>query len=162
MANYSDSTLSNPLFKARMKAAERNDRIFSRAGVEQAIGISEDRLSRIESDLSVARPDEIVLMAELYHEPSLKNWYCRKCCPLGKDRPEVKDESIDRITIRLLASMENIERQRTRLLDMVKDGLISEDERPVLKDILDGLNDLAIGNLSLRNWIEKNMKDGEV
>jgi hypothetical protein len=112
MANYADSTLSNQLFISRKKAAERNDRISSRAGVEEAIGISEDRLSRIESDLTIARPDEIVLMSNLYHDPSLRNWYCRKCCPLGKDRPEVKDESLDRITIQLLASMENIESQR--------------------------------------------------
>ena len=159
MANIGGSTLSNILYQCRMKAAESNDRLASREGVEGITGIGESRLYRLENDAANPYPDEIVLMARLYGCPELKNWYCRQYCPIGKNLPEVKDLTLDRISVRIMASMERLSDQRGRLLNLVEDGIISEQEKPVLEEIIQLLDSLNEDRLNLKNWTEKHLKE---
>ena len=52
--------------------------------------IQPERLERIENGKFPITPDEVMLLAEIYGEPTLCNHYCSKECPIGeKYVPEV-------------------------------------------------------------------------
>lgn len=71
--------------KARLAAAETNDRLRSREGAAELIGISPNMLAKYENDLCKCIPVEsVVMMADVYNEPSLLNYYCTHECMIGK------------------------------------------------------------------------------
>lgn len=57
--------------------------------------------------------------------------------------PLVDTESLDRIAVRALASLKKVQESKENLLDVVADGVISEDEKPILQDILSNLDELT-------------------
>ena len=62
--------------------------------------IQPERLERIENGKFPITPDEVMLLAEIYGEPTLCNHYCSKECPIGKKYvPEVKVNGIIRTVI---------------------------------------------------------------
>ena len=46
--------------------------------------IQPERLERIENGKFPITPDEVMLLAEIYGEPTLCNHYCSKECPIGE------------------------------------------------------------------------------
>ena len=91
--------------------------------------ISSDRIEKIESERSLPRPDEILAMAEGYKNPSLCNYYCSHECPIGQEYvPEVQFKELSQITLEMLASLNSLEKEKNRLIEITVDGQISEDE----------------------------------
>ena len=73
-------------FRCRKEAALHNDRLNSRAGAAEALGISESSLAKHELGITKVVPvDLVALMADLYGCPELKANYCKNECPLGRD-----------------------------------------------------------------------------
>lgn len=98
-----------------------------------------------------------MLMSDLYHAPELKNYYCRNECPLGEGMPELKIRDIDRITVMTLSAIKKVSQSRDNLLEIVEDGIISEDERPQLAQIIKNMDELTDAAQSLKAWAKKNM-----
>ena len=70
------------------------------AAGEQMLFVSEDRIEKIESEKSDARPEEVVAMAKCYDDPLLRNRYCSQACPIGKGRvPAIKDKDLPQLTV---------------------------------------------------------------
>ena len=90
--------------------------------------------------------DKAVLMADCYNAPHLLNHYCMNECPIGCRRP-ISDEDldIDRVTVRLLKSLRvsQLEEIKDTLLDIAEDGVITEDEKPELEEVMEYLDRLA-------------------
>ena len=108
--------------------------------------ISSDRIEKIESEKSLPHPDEILAMADCYKNPSLCNYYCSHECPIGQEYvPEVKLKDLSQITLEMLASLNSLEREKTRLIEITVDGIISEDEK---EDILSSRLATALGSES--------------
>jgi hypothetical protein len=59
---------------------------MSRDAVEEATNglISANRLEKIENGSTAPRPEDVVLMADVYNEPRLCNYYCVNECAIGK------------------------------------------------------------------------------
>lgn len=157
MSNITVKTSSNIFYKARYKASTHNEQLSSREGAADIMSIDRGRLYRIERDITNPYPEEIHLMADLYHAPELRNYYCRNCCPLGEDVPEIEAENLDRISIEALSTLHKAERVSQSLLDIVSDGIISEEEKPILKEIMMFLDDIDKTYHNLKAWTEKNL-----
>lgn len=145
--------------KYRKAAAKYNDKLNSREGAAELLGLSVSSLSDYElGNTKVVPVDKVVLMADLYNAPEIKNYYCTEVCPLGYDSPKIVMEDIDRISVRALASFRKIAGAKDKLLDIVEDGLITEDEKPELEELLSVLDEITSITQTLKLWAEKNMR----
>lgn len=153
----------NVYFCARKEAATYNEKLFSREGAAELLGVSVSTLGDYElGNTKVVPVDKVVLMADLYHCPELKTRYCKYDCPIGKTMPVATEVTrIDNITLRLLRELdiEKITHMKKGLIEIAMDGIISEEEKPELKVILKRLDDLAIIISEIRLLGEKVLKE---
>lgn len=148
----------NPFCIARLEAAKYNDRLLSKEGASELLGVSVSTLSDYELGITKSVPPDMVLkMSDLYNAPEIRNYYCREMCPLGCDMPALELEDLDRITVKALASLRNVAGAKESLLDITADGIITDDEKPALKKILATLDEISSIAQSLRIWAEKNL-----
>lgn len=147
MGRDATKAAGNPWYEARKKAAEYDDRLFSRDGAAERLGMSVSAVADAELGLSKCMPvDKAVLMADLYNAPQLLNHYCLHECPIGC-RHSLSDEmfDIDRVTVKILKNLkvDRMNELKDKLLDIAEDGVISEDEKPDFREILNYLDGLA-------------------
>lgn len=84
MGREATKASGNPWYEARKKAAEYDDRLCSREGAAERLGMSVSAVADAELGLSKCMPvDKAVLMADLYRAPHLLNHYCLHECPIG-------------------------------------------------------------------------------
>ena len=158
MSNITAKTSSNMFYKARCEASAHNERLSSREGAADIMSIDRGRLYRIESGIANPYPEEVHMMADLYNAPELRNHYSRETCPLGRDMPVLELEDLDRITVRAMASLRKVAQTKESLLDITADGVITEDEKPELRRILETLDEVTAIAQSLKVWAEKNLQ----
>lgn len=148
----------NVYCRYRKAAAMYNDKLNSREGAAELLGISQSTLADYELGITKIIPaDSIMRMADLYNAPELRNYYCRNCCPLGGEVPKVEMEDLDRISIRALSTFRKIGETKELLLDIIEDGVISEDEKGDLNKVLENLEELEQIAQSLKLWVKKNL-----
>ncbi len=92
--------------------------------------ISDDRIEKIESEQSYPHPDEIVAMAKAYKNPSLCNYYCANECPIGKETrvPQLQLKELSTIVLEILNSLDRMDQEKSRFINIAVDGRITEDE----------------------------------
>jgi transcriptional regulator with XRE-family HTH domain len=162
MGNGSTKENQNVYFRARKEAAEYNERLSSREGAAELLGISSSTLADYELGITKFVPvDKVVLMADLYNRPELKTGYCKYECPIGKHIPLATSVSgIEGIALRLIREFDSdkIKDMQKKLVDIAADGVISEDEKPTLKEILNRLDELSVAISELKLAGEKVLK----
>lgn len=134
---------------------------------EQASNLMEyvtaDRIQKIESEKSLAHPDEILLMASCYKSPDLCNYYCSHECPIGEHYvPEIQTKDLSQIILEMLASLNSIEKEKNRLIEITADGEITEDEFVDFINIQDKLEKISITVQSLQLWVENTIAHGNI
>lgn len=150
MGRKPTKAVGNVWYEARIRAAEYNDKLQSRAGAAEELGVSEDAIKGTELGLEKCMPvDKAVLMADLYHAPQLLNHYCLNECPIGRNRP-ISDQvvTVDRAAVKLFSLLQSdkVKAVRNLLLKISEDGHVtSEDEADLAKvvDYLDSLSRVA-------------------
>ena len=90
MGKHATKAGENIFTQARYNAAKFNDRLNSREGASEELGIDRSRLARIELGSKNPFPDEVLMMSDIYNAPELKSYYCKNMCLLGKDFPEIR------------------------------------------------------------------------
>ena len=152
----------NIYFRCRKAAAKYNDRLNSREGAAELLGVSPSSVADYELGITKFIPADVVIrMADLYGSPELLNYYCRHECPMGAACvPDLKLEELDRATIKLLAAFQRGDDIHKILIDITADGKITEEERPLLDQVLARLDDISKAAGELRLWAEKNLKGG--
>ena len=142
----------------------REDAGFTREAAAEALEfISSDRIEKIESEKSLPHPDEILAMADCYKNPSLCNYYCSHECPIGQEYvPEIKLKDLSQITLEMLASLNSLEKEKTRLIEITVDGVISDDEKEDFERIQNQLAPIAMAVDSLQLWVQKAVIDGKI
>lgn len=149
----------NPFCQARLRAAEYNEKFFSKEYAAEQLHISAGQLQDYELGITKCiPPDNILRMADLYRAPELRNLYCREMCPLGGDVPVLELEDLDRITVKAMASLRKAAETKELLLDITEDGVITDEEKPSLKRILATLDEITAIAQSLKVWTEKNLR----
>lgn len=100
---------TNMYFQARKKAATYNERLWSREGAAELLGISVSTLADYElGNTKVVPVDKVVLMADLYNAPELITGYCMRECPVHGFLPLATEEkSLEGIALRLLQNFKS-------------------------------------------------------
>ncbi len=137
---------------------------LTREGAEELLtGISAERLEKIENERSLPHPDEVLLMAEKYKQPRLCNYYCANQCPIGQQYvPEIKVKDLSQIVLEMLASLNSMNRQRERLIEITVDGQISGDEIRDFVAIQEELERISIAVETLQLWSERMLATGAI
>ena len=138
---------ANVYFRARKKAASCNDRLYSREGAAELLGISVSTLADYElGNTKVVPVDKVVLMADLYNAPELITQYCKHECPIHGFLPLATEEKgIQSITLRILKDFneESLKEMRDDLIDITVDGVISDEEITRLDEVMTKLDRIA-------------------
>ena len=138
---------TNVYFQARKKAAIYNERLYSREGASELLGISVSTLADYElGNTKVVPVDKVVLMADLYCAPELITGYCMRECPVHGFLPLATEEkSIQGIALRLLKGFneDELKASKVDLNEITEDGIINQEEIPKLKEILNKLDGMA-------------------
>lgn len=125
--------------------------------------ISADRIEKIESEKSLPHPDEILAMADSYKNPSLCNYYCSHECPIGQQYvPEVRLKDLSQITLEMLASLNALEKEKNRLIEITVDGVISNDEKDDFERIQSQLSQISIAVDALQLWVQHSIANGKI
>lgn len=130
---------------------------------EEMVYVSADRIEKIESEKSLPHPDEILAMADCYHAPELCNYFCSHECPIGQEKvPEIQMKNLSQIVLEVLSSLNTLEQQKNRLVEITVDGQITEDEKRDFKKIRDELEEIAMSVESMQLWVEKAILEGKL
>ncbi|MBO5346518.1 MAG: XRE family transcriptional regulator [Lachnospiraceae bacterium] len=159
MGKRATKTLDNMYYKARMEAASENDDFSSREKTAELLGIDRTRLARIELETLFPYPEEVVQMAKVYNAPELLNYFCARECPIGKGNVhEITIDDFDRLALKVLGSLKDIDQLRMSLIAISEDGVIEAAEEKQFYSILDSLDKIATNATSLKIWAQKNIK----
>jgi len=159
MSKKATKAADNMYYLARSEAAAACDDFSSREKAAEIIGIDRTRLARIELDTIAPYPEEVRAMALAYNTPELCNSYCARECPIGKNSvQEVAIDDFDRLALKVLGSLKDIDSLRSSLIAISEDGYIDETERIAFEDILDSLEKISTNAEALRLWAIKNIR----
>ncbi|MBO4291866.1 MAG: helix-turn-helix transcriptional regulator [Lachnospiraceae bacterium] len=159
MGKKATKAADNMYYLARCEAAENNEDFSSREKAAEMIGIDRTRLARIELDAIMPYPEEVKAMAEIYNTPELCNSYCARECPLGKGSvKEVSIDDFDRLALKVLGSLKDIDSLQSSLIAISEDGVVQEYERQAFQEILDSLEKISLNAKALQLWAMKNIK----
>ena len=125
--------------------------------------ISPERIEKIENERSMPNPDEVMIMAEKYKQPSLCNYYCANQCPIGAQYvPEVKVKDLSQIVLEMLASLNAMQKKKDRLIEITVDGEITHDELEDFIAIQQELERISIAVETLQLWCERMLATGAI
>ena len=125
--------------------------------------IAPERIEKIESERSLPRPDEVLIMAEKYKTPSLCNYFCARQCPIGQQYvPEIRSSELSDIVLKMLASLNAMDRKKERLIEIAADGTISKDEIDDFVRIQKELERISVTGETLQLWVEKMLANGRI
>ena len=125
--------------------------------------IAPERIEKIESERSLPRPDEVLIMAEKYKTPSLCNYFCARQCPIGQQYvPEIRNSELSDIVLKMLASLNAMDRKKERLMEIAADGTISKDELDDFVRIQKELERISVTVETLQLWVEKMLANGRI
>ena len=131
------------------------------AASELLESIPPERIEKIENERSLPHPDEVLVMSDKYKQPSLCNYYCANQCPIGQEYvPEIKVKDLSQIVLEMLASLNSMNRQKERLIEITADGTISGDELEDFIFIQEELERISITVETLQLWSERMLATG--
>lgn len=159
MGKKATKAADNMYYLARQEAAETNEELTSREKAAELLNIDRTRLARIELDAIAPYPEEVKAMSQCYNTPELCNQYCARECPIGKDSvKEVTIDDFDRLSLKVLGSLKDIEHLRSSLISISEDGKVNDWEREDFEDILETLEKISTNANALHLWAKKNIQ----
>ena len=133
------------------------------AASELLESITPERIEKIENERSLPHPDEVLIMAEKYKQPGLCNYYCANQCPIGQQYvPEIKAKDLSQIVLETLASLNILNKQKERLIEITVDGKITGDEIEDFIFIQEELEKISIAVETLQLWSERMLATGAI
>ncbi|MGO3751181.1 MAG: hypothetical protein ACTJGH_00270 [Peptoniphilaceae bacterium] len=160
MGREATKSKDNVYYKARIEASKYNEKLKSREGASEMLGVHPSTLADYElNTLKCPQPDKVVLMSDLYNAPELMNYFCSTECPIGCNRVEkLEVEDLDRITIKTISTLKNVEMIQDTLIQITEDGVIDDTEKDKLDDILGKLQRISRVAGELEIWVKKNLE----
>jgi transcriptional regulator with XRE-family HTH domain len=138
----------------------RNAAGLSREEAAHRLYIGTRTLADYELGRTIAPPDVVMRMAEVYREPALPADYCAKVCPIGQVLAHSLDRSEFAVTVlRVLKEFADVERLKEKLVSIAADGELQQHELDEFEAILKEMVELEkrIGELkffALRQGID--------
>lgn len=115
------------------------------------------RLVKIEDESVKIQPEDIVALSKAYKKPELRNYYCCNQCDIGKlDAPEViYKDNVYEILVNMAISLESVNSKKGRLMEILADGKVDDDEIKDLDKILEELEKISMTVEAIQLWCEK-------
>ena len=153
----------NVYFRCRKEAATWDERLSSREGAAELLGVSPSTVADYElGNTKFVPADKVDLMAYIYNCPELRTLYCKRECPIGKRLPLATDTgSLEGAVLRFLKEFDKdkLEDIRNGLIDIAADGKIDDSERPELQVLLHMMDGLSLILSELQLIGEKALKE---
>ena len=115
-------------------------------------GFSPERIEKIENGRTQIQPEDVILLAEYYKVPSLRNYYCVNECP----------KELAQIAVETLNALNKLSRSRDRLLEIVEDGEVQADEYADFAEIKATLDRIALSVSNLQLWVDEQIAAGNL
>ena len=123
---------------------------------EMLNGITAERLYNIEHRKTNPTPEDILIMADAYNDPTLCNAYCSHQCRIGQRYvPHVEVGELPGITLGLISTLNKVDGMKNRLIEICADGGIDETEQDDFNEIQANLEQLSLAVEALQLWTEK-------
>lgn len=120
------------------------------------VGVSPARIEKIEYETLTPAPYDVVQMAEAYKRPDLCNYYCSHQCEIGeKYVPEIEIADLSSIILETIASLDEINPLTGRLIQITRDGKITDDEIKDFALISSKLDEISLAINALNLWVDK-------
>lgn len=118
-------------------------------------GMTPSRIEKIENGKEPT-PYDIMQMADCYKRPDLCNYYCSHQCAIG-DRyvPRIEVTDLPNIIIETIASLNDITPLTSKLIQIARDGQITDDEIPEFAQISNKLDEISPAIDALNLWIDR-------
>jgi len=150
--------LADNIYCDRRQQAE-----MTRAQASEATFISESRIEKIESGKIEPHPEDVYMMSKAYGDPGLCNYYCSQVCQIGQEYvPAIQAKDLSQITIEILASLNALNKEKDRLIEIVADGKIEGHELEDFAAIQDQLEQLSLTVDSLQLWVNNTIASGAI
>lgn len=142
----------------------RNELGLSREKASEILEtISPEKLERIENEKQLPNPDDVMIMAEKYSEPNIRNYYCANQCPMGRYFvPRIKFSDLEKTVLSLIASLNSMHAKKEKLIEIAEDGVIAENELMDFISIQKDLEKVSLAVDALELWTEKMMSSGAI
>lgn len=125
--------------------------------------ISPEKLERIENEKQMPTPEDVMIMAEKYSEPSIKNYYCANQCPMGQHYvPRIEFDDLEKTVLKLVASLNAINAKKDQLIEIASDGVVHDFELASFVNIQNELEKLSFALSKMEVWTEKMMSSGAI
>jgi len=126
-------------------------------------GFSPERIEKIENGRIQVQPEDVMLMAEYYREPSLCNYYCANECPIGQVHAlRTESKELGQIAVETLNALNKMSRSKDRLLEIVEDGEVQPDEYEDFAEIKQILDKIALSVSNLQLWVNEQIAEGRL
>ena len=126
-------------------------------------GFSPERIEKIENGRTQIQPEDVMLLAEYYKAPVLRNYYCSQECPIGKLRQlPTESKELVQIAVETLNAVNKLDQRRDRLLEIVEDGQVRPDEYDDFTEIKETLDRIALSVSHLQLWMEEQIAAGRL
>ena len=125
-------------------------------------GMTASRIEKIENGQEPT-PYDIVQMADCYKTPDLCNYYCSHRCSIGdKYIPRIVVSDLPQIIIETIASLNDLSPHANKLIQIARDGRITDDEIPMFAQISNKLVNISLAVDALNLWIEKTAAENNI
>lgn len=115
----------------------------SREEAAEGLPMCPRTLAKIELDGLIPTPDQVIYMADRYDNKILTARYCAEQCPIGqKYAYHVEQKDLATTVLGILKEYNDVQFIRDKLIEITADGVISEDEKPVMQMIIGEFMDL--------------------
>lgn len=123
--------------------------------------IEPGKLERIESEKQLPSPEDVMIMADKYGEPNIRNYYCANQCPMGQRYvPRIKFIDLEKTVLKLIASLNSMHAKQEKLIEIAEDGKITDDEMMDFISIQKNLEKVSLAVSAMEVWTEKMMSSG--
>lgn len=130
---------------------------------ENMPGISASRIEKIEYEMQEPTPYDIVQMADCYKRPDLCNYYCSHRCDIGaRYVPEIEVSELSNIILETIGSLNEITPLTGRLIQIARDGKVSDDEIRDFAYISKKLDEVSLAIDSLNLWVDKTASENNI
>lgn len=125
-------------------------------------GVSSARIEKIENGQEPT-PYDVVQMADCYKKPELCNYYCSHRCEIGaRYVPKVEVTELPNIILETIAGLNEINPLTNRLIQITRDGKISDDEIPDFAFISSKLDEISLAVDALNLWVDRTISENNI
>ncbi len=151
MGRKSIKTNKNIYFQSREQAG------LTRAQASELMDyVSESRIDKIENDRTSIQPDDVIAMAKAYKKPTLCNYYCTHECSIGKENvTELRPTNLSELSLSIFNSLNALNKQKERLMEIAEDGVVSDDEMTDFLSIQKNLDKISTTVETLKLWMKE-------